>query len=61
VKLGLQTDVDATNEGADTVECSLCGSRLRRGDASVATDANGELLPSVAQHRCAPRVRARAT
>ena len=30
VKLGLQTAAHATNEGADTVECPLCGSRLRR-------------------------------
>ena len=49
------------DQSADTVECQLCGSRLRPSEASTAVDASGELLPSVAQHRCAPRVRTRTT
>jgi hypothetical protein len=42
-----------------TCECALCGTRLRPSEASSAIDADGELLTTVAQHRCAPRVRVR--
>ena len=41
-----------------TVQCELCGSTLRPDGASRAIDADGELLTTVAEHRCAPRVHA---
>ena len=42
----------------NTTQCDLCGSTLRPDGASQATDADGELLTTVAEHRCAPRVQA---
>jgi hypothetical protein len=47
------------DERPDAIDCALCGSRLRRDDASEATNRVGELLTTVAWHRCAPRVNAR--
>jgi hypothetical protein len=41
----------------DTISCPLCGTWLRPSDASTAIATDGELLTTVAQHRCAPRVR----
>lgn len=44
-------------EDRGTCECALCGTQLRPSETSGATDAEGELLTTVVQHRCAPRVR----
>ena len=49
----------STPESRSTCECQLCGTQLRPSETSSAIDADGELLTTVAQHRCAPRVRVR--
>jgi len=48
-----------STEDRNTQKCPLCGTQLRLSEASTATDADGELLTTIAQHRCAPRIRVR--
>ncbi len=48
-----------TPEDHSTLRCPLCGTQLRPSEASTAVDADGELLTTLAQHRCAPRIRVR--
>jgi hypothetical protein len=44
-------------ENLETQVCPLCGTQLRSTEASSALAADGELLTTIAQHRCAPRLR----
>ncbi len=44
-------------ENLETQACPLCGTRLRPTEESSALAADGELLTTIAQHRCAPRLR----
>ena len=46
-------------EDRGTCECALCGTQLRPSESSRATDADGELLTTIAQNRFAPRRRVR--
>lgn len=49
------TTTTIISHGPRVVECTLCGTRLRRDDADVG-EMSADSLVTVARHRCVPRV-----